>query len=124
VDGDAEADDEDLMALQAMDAWDAENDRRRGGGEVETDKADKHKDRQDGEDVVTEGEESDDEEPNYRKDSMDNGGLAEALGRARALHSIQKLASSASGNAATLLPAPSAAAVVTADITADANKSV
>ena len=66
-----------------MDAWDAENDRRRGEGDKEADKPDKHRqDRpQDSEDPASEAEESEDEEQSYRKDSMDNGGLAEALGR-------------------------------------------
>ena len=83
---DAVADDEDLMDLQAMESWDAENDRRsstqkggegKGGSVAHVGP------------LMEEDEEEEEEEGmgTHRKDSM-NGGLAEALGRARALHSI------------------------------------
>jgi hypothetical protein len=85
VPDDVLADDEDLMDLQAMDAWDAENERRltqrKEGGRVEG------KDDQSEESEV-EDDEKGEGEVSHRKDSMDHGGLAEALGRARAMHSI------------------------------------
>ena len=93
---DVTADDEDLMDLQALESWDAENDRRAHYQAV---------DAKDSSatatafsrltEVEASGDESEEEEKDgegdglvkCRKDSMNNG-LAEALGRARALHSI------------------------------------
>ena len=93
-----EADDEDLADLQALDAWDAENDRRATHRASvssaltqrpadERAKGAKHspEERTDS----SEDDEADEEDRTLRKDSMDHGGLAEALGRARALHSIR-----------------------------------